>query len=708
MPVSRDEALNEITRLAAVLQDLRRKGQEHFVLYIGTRAAVTRDGRSFGEELRRQVLLAEWGAHLSEAEWERLSENEKEEIFNRYWRQLPMRNQRVRDICSALPLTDGYRALARLLKEGYFRVILTSNVDRLIEDALVREDVGRNQWCGLADGRDSHEAVRAELAAVRARSVIVQLCGDAYSQRFSVTLHDAEQYTKPLISALADYLSRPLIIVGYDLLDDRIIQHFPPRDEVVYYAGTALPPGDWFFYQRFPSQNRIDIVDGSITFDFFFTFLAQRLGLFQELERVGRPVTEEVVQQVLEKGPRAGAEELLVEIISTERRKKPQPPETEGLVSLVQTTVFTIRVDAGRQVSFGVTGDINYISEIAEEWRVNVDDLNILLQDMGRDIAAYHRLGDQEGRDSWRRRAKREGQRLYEDLMAASSDLSRKLELARQAVEPPENLTLVFSGPRHHLGMPYELLHDGKVPLAVRHPLCRQVSGVTVRHTQNLDAFVRALRRKNEPLRMLLIASDTGGLAVDEEVEVIRQKARQAQLNLKIDCLLTDEASLGEVEKRLRQCSYHLVHYAGHGHFDQATGENSGLLFWKDRNRRGGTALLTARQLAQLLAGGQTMLFYLSTCVGAQVGSEQLLRDNDYLGVMDAVVQAGVPYVLGYRWYVTDSGSRRFASHFYERLFTSPYVPEQAVLYARSQVYGADGTDETWISPILVAQNLYR
>jgi CHAT domain-containing protein len=117
--------------------------------------------------------------------------------------------------------------------------------------------------------------------------------------------------------------------------------------------------------------------------------------------------------------------------------------------------------------------------------------------------------------------------------------------------------------------------------------------------------------------------------------------------------------------------------------------------------------VLNARRLAQLLDDSQIMICYLSCCVGAMVGSGQLLRDYDYLGIMDAVVNAGVPYVLGYRWYVTDSGSRRFATHFYERLVKAPHLPEQAALHARQQVYGDDGQDETWTSPILVAQNVH-
>jgi CHAT domain-containing protein len=233
-----------------------------------------------------------------------------------------------------------------------------------------------------------------------------------------------------------------------------------------------------------------------------------------------------------------------------------------------------------------------------------------------------------------------------------------------------------------------------------------------VRHSQTFDAFVRGLRRSAEPLRVLLIASDTGGLRVDEEVaqleKILKVSAKSAGLTVATERMLTDTASLGELERRLQSNPYHVIHYAGHAEVDEQSPENSGLIVFKDKRRSGGRTILTSRQLAQLLAGSQTRLVFLNACVGAWVGAERTLRDNDYLGLMDAVVTAGVPYALGYRWSVTDSGGRLFATSFYERLLGAPAAPELAVLQARSRVYGRNGEDETWTSPILVAQNVHH
>jgi len=153
----------------------------------------------------------------------------------------------------------------------------------------------------------------------------------------------------------------------------------------------------------------------------------------------------------------------------------------------------------------------------------------------------------------------------------------------------------------------------------------------------------------------------------------------------------------------LSKCSYHIVHYAGEGFFDSASGGGSGLWFWESSGRRGSRQRLTAYELAYLLRRSQTMLFYLSADLGAAVGDRHLLDNNDFLGVMDALVMAGVPYVFGYRWRITRNGAHRFAQKFYQALFETQ-SPARAALYARRELYIKDRTDATWASALLVSQ----
>ena len=73
-------------------------------------------------------------------------------------------------------------------------------------------------------------------------------------------------------------------------------------------------------------------------------------------------------------------------------------------------------------------------------------------------------------------------------------------------------------------------------------------------------------------------------------------------------------------------------------------------------------------------------------------------------GLMDAVVAAGIPSVLGYRWPVSSSGALILAQTFYDKLHQHESL-ETALLLARQEVRTQLGDeDQTWLSPILVVQ----
>jgi CHAT domain-containing protein len=77
--------------------------------------------------------------------------------------------------------------------------------------------------------------------------------------------------------------------------------------------------------------------------------------------------------------------------------------------------------------------------------------------------------------------------------------------------------------------------------------------------------------------------------------------------------------------------------------------------------------------------------------------------DDDFLGIADAVVQAGVPSTLGFRWPVSDVGAPKLAKAFYGSLLRQG-SPEIALWKARRELAGLGRDDPTWLSPILIHQ----
>jgi hypothetical protein len=733
------EPLKQLSVLASGIETVRGQRDDAFVLFIGSGSSVVND-RPVAEELLNEVLLARWGGGLSEDQLAELTIEQRIERFGRHWsnnRYEAARNRKLREIYDRLRPTKGHSDLARLIKDGYAPFVLSSAIDPLLDNALAavahQEELLLGLWRVWINGRDSEEEIREVLEGKsKVDLAVVRLCGDF---RFSgrdrvvpVTSEQIKRLIEPLRDPLSERLQSSLIIIDYKPFDAFLLDLIPERGGPIFVIGSEKPDQQFehTLYHRRPDY----IIDPSLTFTTIMGVLAEQLGVFKEVRQLtGKEVSKESIERLVETAPEQPADSRLLELIRLEFERGQQqvgkaapaaPAVGQPLVdlSLVEpgVSVFTLHMDKEQRVSFNVDGVLNYKSDEAQPWRgESPDELNFTMQIMGDDLANAHRLARADDRATWRQKAKREGSRLRKDLLEGYPDLLRRLDMARHAVgNNPENLTLAFSGPRALLGMPYELLYLDDRPLITHHPACRQVSGVTPRHSQHLEAFVRQLRRKKEPLRVLLIASHTGGkISPDQEIAELHAlitAQSQGRVDVQVDQLPTDRASLPEAEGVLKNCAYHLVHFAGHGAFEEQTGENSGLLFWKD-TKRSAKAVLTARQLNEWLSNSETRLIYLSACVGARMGSEALLRANDYLGVMDAVVQAGVPYCLGYRWYVTDVGSRLFARQFYERLFTQPFafIPERAVYHARKERYAAAGTDdETWTSPILVAQNLYR
>lgn len=112
---------------------------------------------------------------------------------------------------------------------------------------------------------------------------------------------------------------------------------------------------------------------------------------------------------------------------------------------------------------------------------------------------------------------------------------------------------------------------------------------------------------------------------------------------------------------------------------------------------------MKASELGTLLSRADVRFVYLSCCQGAATGSPANLLDDDFLGIAEAVIQEGVPAVLGYRWPVSDGGALTLAKAFYRSL-AEKHELDVALLDARHAVATTDRNDITWLSPILIMQ----
>ena len=79
-----------------------------------------------------------------------------------------------------LEVTPGYRALAILCEKTYFDVVLTTNFDPLLDDALVTAGMRRRDYLLLINGVLRPDRLRWLLSARHPRVKVVKLHGDIF------------------------------------------------------------------------------------------------------------------------------------------------------------------------------------------------------------------------------------------------------------------------------------------------------------------------------------------------------------------------------------------------------------------------------------------------------------------------------------------------------------------------------------------------
>lgn len=326
------------------------------------------------------------------------------------------------------------------------------------------------------------------------------------------------------------------------------------------------------------------------------------------------------------------------------------------------------------------------------------------------DLVAELILAPERLRSYWIKQAKATGAEMFKTLFTGTVE---KSYVAAGSIVVPNthNVRLAFVGPRRYLKLPLELLNDREEFLVLQHPLSRKVSGIKSRGAFNLPGLVEEMTAKRQKIRILLIASNTNPpiQAVDEEVAEIHDwlTTHLPANRYAIEYIPTDKATCDEILSRLSECRYNMLHYAGHGHNEKGAPGNSSLYFWEKPNRRGSMCPLSVDTLVTTLRrkGHDLRFVYLSCCYGTATADDSTLLSDDFLGVADGLVVAGVPSILGFRWAITDRGAREMSKAFYQSLCEQG-EPDVALFHARCHAAGSNQGKKNgdWLAPILISQ----
>ena len=200
-------------------------------------------------------------------------------------------------------------------------------------------------------------------------------------------------------------------------------------------------------------------------------------------------------------------------------------------------------------------------------------------------------------------------------------------------------------------------------------------------------------------LRILAVAAQPRGAApVDARTETSDLRKAFADLVRKgraaVELLAPPTA--GRLQRRLAAGGVDVLHFVGHGEFDEREREGSLLL----EDERGRPRPLGTDALRQVVCGRGLRLVFLNACETGRGGRVEWNR-----GVAPALVAAGLPAVVANQYPVEDAAATAFARELYAQLAAGSTLGD-AAREARVAVGRDLGTDALgWAVPVVFARD---
>jgi hypothetical protein len=284
--------------------------------------------------------------------------------------------------------------------------------------------------------------------------------------------------------------------------------------------------------------------------------------------------------------------------------------------------------------------------------------------------------------------AKHLGSKLFDALI--QGDVRDVYQAARRVSEVNERglrVTLYLTGVPELMGVPWEFLYERPSFLSqsVYTPLVRSLDLKTV----------RAPRKLTLPLQVLVLASQPIGyddLDIEQERGKLAAALRVPSSKGLVEFRWLNRATLRELDRAISAPDdIHVLHYIGHGGFDERSG--SGVLILEDPH--GAPHEVTGEEFGSLLYDERSLrLAVLNSCEGARTS-----HVDPFSGVATSLVERGLPAVVGMQFEISDDAAITFAERLYTAVAQGLPV-DTALAHARKAVFAA-GNDVEFGTPVL-------
>ncbi len=137
-----------------------------------------------------------------------------------------------------IEVNEADTCLAELISAGYFNVVVTLNIDSLIEKSLDRIGKKETQDYLIASGEKLRKLVPGYSGEANVRNIIVKVFGDLDARDYQLVKPEFNlDRDGNLKQYLEEVLSRDVIVIGFDSLWDKpLIRAFPTRGSSVWFV----------------------------------------------------------------------------------------------------------------------------------------------------------------------------------------------------------------------------------------------------------------------------------------------------------------------------------------------------------------------------------------------------------------------------------------------------------------------------------------
>ncbi len=151
------------------------------------------------------------------------------------------------------------------------------------------------------------------------------------------------------------------------------------------------------------------------------------------------------------------------------------------------------------------------------------------------------------------------------------------------------------------------------------------------------------------------------------------------------------EATIRNINQKLREKPYNVFHFIGHGVFEN----NIGSIALVDTD--GQYKLLDDRDFSNFFLGNRSLgLVLLNSCQGAAVSSQQV-----FAGIAPNLLRRGIPAVVAMQYSILDTTAKLFADEFYRTLALG-WPVDAAIQTTRNAISMEVGLDKPdFATPVL-------